>query len=166
MGASSSRDKCKIKNLSGKISASVAQKVQQGKSRIETSKNSRAERIKIEKENSYSNLESDSRSSNVLFAQMKSFCGISNGTQNEKSCNYDGGNGDEAHVREMRSNEDYGKENGGVVEDVSQDVADMSSEVREKENDYHQPTTDWDTLVDSILSLQESLERGKKISPV
>ncbi|XP_043701949.1 WPP domain-interacting protein 1-like isoform X1 [Telopea speciosissima] len=162
MGASSSRDKCKIKNLSGKISASAAQKVQQGKSRIETSKKSRAERFKIEKENSYSSLESDSRSSNVLFAQMKTFSGISNGRQSEKSCNYDGENGDEANLSEMQSNKGYGKENGGVVKDVSQDAADMLSEVREEENDNHQPTTDQDPLVDSILSLQslqESLER-------
>ncbi|XP_042478398.1 WPP domain-interacting protein 1-like isoform X1 [Macadamia integrifolia] len=166
--SSSSRDKCKIKNMSGKISAGAAQKAQQGKSRIETSKKSRAERFKIEKENSYSSLESDSRSSNVLFVQMDSFSGIGNGRQSEKSCNYDGENSDGAHVSEMRSNDevgmDYGKENGVVIEDVSQDdvAADMPSEVREEETDNHQSTTDRDPLIDLILplqSVQESLER-------
>ncbi|KAJ4975084.1 hypothetical protein NE237_000190 [Protea cynaroides] len=167
-GSSSSRDKSKIKSLSGKTSSSAVHKVHQGKSRIETSKKPRAGRIKVEEENSYSSQESDSRSSNALFAQMESFSQISNGRQSKKLSNYDGENSDGAHISEMHSSEEVqthnGKENGIEVEDVSQDdvAADASLEVKEEKNDNHRPTIDQDPLaisVNSLLSVQESLER-------
>ncbi|XP_042494533.1 WPP domain-interacting protein 1-like [Macadamia integrifolia] len=164
----SSRDKSKIKNLSGNASAGAVHKEQHRKNRIETGKKSKAERFKIDQENSYSWLEPDSRSSNVLFAQMESTSPISNGKHSKKSSNYDGKNCDEAHISEMQFRQevrtDHGKENGVEVEYVSPDdvAADMSSEVKEEESDNHQPTTDQDPLADSIfslLSVQESLER-------
>ncbi|XP_057497338.1 WPP domain-interacting protein 2-like [Actinidia eriantha] len=60
-------DKNRVRTLSGKNLASAIQRGQQGKSRAETSKKHRGEKVKIEKENSHSSVESDSRSSNFVF---------------------------------------------------------------------------------------------------
>lgn len=162
------RDKNRMKNLSGKSSGNSIQRVQQGKPRTETSKKPRGERVKIEKENSHSSMESDSRSSNFVFMQGN-FSANSNGKQSGTLTNYDGENSDEAQAGEKQFGEElqtgYSKETVGEVEDLSLDdlAADLPWEVKEEKGETDQPLIDQDSLVDSILALQsvqEALERG------
>lgn len=162
------RDKNRTKNLSGKSSGTSIQRVQQGKPRAETTKKPRGERVKIEKENSHSSMESDSRSSNFIFTQGN-FSATSNGKQSGTSANYDGENSDEAQADEKQFAEElrtgFNKENVDEVEDLSQDdLAAVSSwEVKEEKGETDRPLTDQDPLVDSILalqSIQEALEKG------
>lgn len=161
------RDKNRMKNLSGKSSGNSIQRVQQGKPRTETSKKPRGERVKIEKENSHSSMESDSRSSNFVFMQGN-FSANSNGKQSGTLTNYDGENSDEAQAGEKQFGEElqtgYSKETVGEVEDLSLDdlAADLPWEVKEEKGETDQPLIDQDSLVDSILALQsvqEALER-------
>lgn len=161
------RDKNRVKNLSGKSSGNSIQRVQQGKPRTETSKKPRGERVKIEKENSHSSMESDSRSSNFVFMQGN-FSANSNGKQSGTLTNYDGENSDEAQAGEKQFGEElqtgYSKETVGEVEDLSLDdlAADLPWEVKEEKGETDQPLIDQDPLVDSILALQsvqEALER-------
>lgn len=161
------RDKNRMKNLSGKSSGNSIQRVQQGKPRTETSKKPRGERVKIEKENSHSSMESDSRSSNFVFMQGN-FSANSNGKQSGTLTNYDGENSDEAQAGEKQFGEElqtgYSKETVGEVEDLSLDdlAADLPWEVKEEKGETDQPLIDQDPLVDSILALQsvqEALER-------
>lgn len=161
------RDKNRMKNLSGKSSGNSIQRVQQGKPRTETSKKPRGERVKIEKENSHSSMESDSRSSNFVFMQGN-FSANSNGKQSGTLTNYDGENSDEAQAGEKQFGEElqtgYSKETVGDVEDLSLDdlAADLPWEVKEEKGETDQPLIDQDPLVDSILALQsvqEALER-------
>lgn len=161
------RDKNRVKNLSGKSSGNSIQRVQQGKPRTETSKKPRGERVKIEKENSHSSMESDSRSSNFVFMQGN-FSANSNGKQSGTLTNYDGENSDEAQAGEKQFGEElqtgYSKETVGEVEDLSLDdlAADLPWEVKEEKGETDQPLIDQDSLVDSILALQsvqEALER-------
>ncbi|GMP64854.1 hypothetical protein CsSME_00025924 [Camellia sinensis var. sinensis] len=84
-----------MRSLSGKNVVNVVQRSQKGKNQIETSKKPRGERVKIEKENSYSSMESDSRSSNFVFMQGTNSV-TSNGRQSGRTMNYDGENSDEA----------------------------------------------------------------------
>ena len=162
------RDRIRTKNLSGKSSGISIQWVQPGKPRTETSKKHRGERVKIEKENSHSSVESDSRSSNFVFAQGK-FSATSNGKKSGTSTNYDGENSDEAQADEKQFDEElragFNKETVEEVEDLSQDylAADSSWAVKEEKGETDQPLTDQDPLVDSILALQsvqEALEKG------
>ncbi|KAE8098938.1 hypothetical protein FH972_016962 [Carpinus fangiana] len=160
------REKSRIKNSGGKSLGNSAQKGQQGKGRTEGSKKHRGERVKIEKENSHSSMESDSRSSNFVFMQGD-FTATSNGKQTERSMNYDRENSDEALASEQFSEEvqtGYNKENVGEVEDLSQDdlAADLSWEVKEEKSENHRPSTDRDPLVASIFSLQSVQEALKK----
>lgn len=162
------REKNRTKNFSGKSSGNSVQKCQQGKGRTEGSKKPREERVKIEKENSHSSMESDSRSSDFFFAQG-AFTATSNGKQTGRPLNYDGENNDEAHASEQLLSDEvqtgYSKENVVEVEDISQDdsAADLSWEVKEEKSENHLPPTDRDPLVDSIFSLQlvqEALKKG------
>ncbi|KAF2325679.1 hypothetical protein GH714_032577 [Hevea brasiliensis] len=143
-------------NLSGKSVASSIQQVSQGKVRAESSKKPRGDKVKIEKENSHSSMESDSRSSNFVF--MQGVCSVtSNGNQSE---NYDGENSDDGHAGEQQFSEEvqtvYGQENVGEVKNASQDdlAADASWEDKEEKSENHQPTTDHDPLVESLIILQ------------
>lgn len=159
------RDKNRMKSLSGKGLGNSPQRSQQGKARIETSKKPRGERVKIEKENSHSSMESDSRSSNFVFMQGV-FSANSNGKQPGLATNYDGENSDEAQASEQQFSEDIqtcSKENVEEAEDLSQDdlAADLSWKEKEERTGNHRPSTDNDPLVDSILklqSVQEALE--------
>uniref|UniRef100_A0A5B7B147 Putative WPP domain interacting protein 1 n=1 Tax=Davidia involucrata TaxID=16924 RepID=A0A5B7B147_DAVIN len=155
------REKNRMKNLSGKNLGNVVQR--QGKGRIETSKKPRGERVKIEKENSHSSMESDSRSSNFVFMQgANSVTG--NGRQSGRSTNYDGENSDEAQDGEQQFSEEirtgYSKENLGKFEDLLQEdlAADLSWEVKEEKGNNHRSSTDRDPLVESMLSLQSAQE--------
>ncbi|OVA04138.1 hypothetical protein BVC80_1501g2 [Macleaya cordata] len=160
------RDKHRVKNPSGRSSSNAVQKVQQVKGRIETGKKFRGERVKIEKENSYSSIESDLRSSNVVFTQTGSVYGTSKARQSEMYSNYDEENSDKGQTSDLRTREGdrkYCEENGGDIEDVSQnDVsAGVSLEEKGEEIESHRVHADWDPLVKSIISLQavqEALE--------
>lgn len=163
-----SRDKNRIKNLTGKSSGNSVQRVHQGKPRTETSKKPRGERVRIEKENSHSSMESDSRSSNFVFVQA-TFSATSNGKQSGTCPNYDGENSDEAQADVKQFGDEiqtgYNKETSGEVEDLSQDelATGLSWEVKQEKDENDQPLTDQDPLVDSILALQsvqEALEKG------
>ncbi|KAF8414329.1 hypothetical protein HHK36_002330 [Tetracentron sinense] len=163
----SARNKNKVKNSSGKNSGNAVQRAQPGKGRIETSKKLRGETVNTEKENSYSSVESDLRSSNMVFTQG-SFSVTSNGRQSLRSRNYDGENSYEAQAREPQSSEEIRtssrKENGGEIEDFALDVvaADISWEFKEEESENHRLPTDQDPLIESILLLQavqEALEK-------
>ncbi|XP_065863026.1 WPP domain-interacting protein 1 [Euphorbia lathyris] len=152
----------RIKNLSGKGTSSSTQRVQQGKGRVESSKKHRGERIKIEKENSHSSIESDSRSSNFVFAQGARSV-TSNGNQNHRSMYYDGENSNHSHVGEQHFGKDvhadYDQEDGEVG-DGSQDelAADASWEGKAEKIQNHRPSLDGDPLVESIVSLQSVQE--------
>jgi hypothetical protein len=161
------REKSRTKNSGGKSLGNSAQKGQQGKGRTEGSKKPRGERVKIEKENSHSSMESDSRSSNFVFMQGD-FTATSNGKQTERSMKYDRENSDEALASERFSEEvqtGYSKDNVGEIEDLLQDdlAADLSWQVKEEKSENHRPSIDRDPMVESIFNLQsvqEALQKG------
>ncbi|KAH8494894.1 hypothetical protein H0E87_021339 [Populus deltoides] len=152
-------DKNGVKYLGGKSGGSSAQLVQRGMGWVENSKKPRGERVKIEKENSHSSMESDSRSSNFVFVQGD-FSVTSNGKQSGRSMNYDGENSDEAHAVEQQFSggvhTSYGQENVGEVEDLSENelAAEASWTDKGEKSDDHQPSADQDPFVESILALQ------------
>ncbi|PKI35706.1 hypothetical protein CRG98_043864 [Punica granatum] len=163
-GSGHALEKNRIKNVIGKISSGSAKGAQQGKGRVESSKKQRGERIKIEKENSHSSVESDSRSSNFVFTQAN-FSATSNG---KKSGIYDGECSDDAEECGPQFSEEvqtaYSKQNSGDYDDRSQDdsVAEMPWKAEKEKRENHHSSVDRDPLVESILSLQsvqESLER-------
>ncbi|KAF8409824.1 hypothetical protein HHK36_005903 [Tetracentron sinense] len=164
----SAQDRNKVKNPTGKNSGHAVQRAQQEKGRIETSEKVRGEGVKIEKENSFSSMESDSRSSNIIFTQG-SFSMLNNGRQSERSTNYDRKYSDQARASKLQSSNEiqtgYIKEKGGEVEDYSQDDVDAnrSWEFKEEEGESSRPSTDQDPLTESIVSLQavqKALEKG------
>ncbi|KAK8483672.1 hypothetical protein V6N13_141290 [Hibiscus sabdariffa] len=156
-------EKHQMKNLSGNTVDNSSHRVQQGKGRAESSKKARGVRVKIEKENSHSSMESDSRSSNFIFTQGP-ISVTSNGKQHRNSVNYDGENSDEAHeVEQQISGEGqtaYRKENSGDIEELSPDdlAAGLSWEDKDEKSENHQPSPDQDPLVRSILALQSVQE--------
>ncbi|KAK8548246.1 hypothetical protein V6N12_061164 [Hibiscus sabdariffa] len=81
--------KHQMKNLSGNTLDNSSQGVQQGNGIAGSSKKARGVRVKIEKENSHSSMEYDSRSSNFIFTQGP-ISMRSNGKQYRNSVNYDG----------------------------------------------------------------------------
>ncbi|KAK6934695.1 hypothetical protein RJ641_034850 [Dillenia turbinata] len=153
------RERNRMKNLGAKTLGNSAQRVQQGKSRTDTSKKPRGE---IEKENSYSSMESDSRSSSVAFISG-GFSVVSNGKQSGRLGDYDGENSDEAQASEQQLNEElhttYGEENVGEVEVQSKhdSAANLSWDAKEEEGDQ-QSSKSQDPLVESLLSLQSVQE--------
>ncbi|GMP51989.1 hypothetical protein CsSME_00017989 [Camellia sinensis var. sinensis] len=160
------RDKNRMKTLGVKTLVNSTQKGQQGKSRIETSKKARGERVKIEKENSHSSMESDSRSSNFVFMQGTNNMMTSNGRQSGRSMNYDGENSDEAQGGEQNLGEELlSKENLGEFEDQSQEdlAADLTWEVKEEKVEHHRSSTDRDPLVECIYTLQSAQEELEKV---
>lgn len=162
------REKNRIKSISGKSTGGSGQKVHQGKGRVEGSKKARGERIKVEKENSQSSIESDSRSSCFVFRQGTP-AAASNGNQNERSVTDDGDNSDGAYAGDQQFSEEvetaYRKEDEVEAEDVTQDnlAADLSWEVKEEQDRNHWSTLNKDPMDESILSLQSAqhaLETG------
>lgn len=162
------RDKNRVKSLNGKSVGNSAQRVQQGKGRVETSKKPRGEKVKVEKENSHSSMESDSRSSNFVFMQGAT-SRTSNGKQCGRAMNYDGENNDEVHASEEQFNEEvqtaYRIDTGvEEFEDLFQDdlAADLSWEVKEEKSENNCPAMNQDPLMESILglqSVQDALEK-------
>ncbi|KAL5981295.1 hypothetical protein ACLOJK_015350 [Asimina triloba] len=159
LGAGSTKEKGKGKNPSGRLSACSTHKAQQGKGKIETSKKLRGERVRAEKENSHSSVESDLRSSSAAFMLASGFSGAGDGRRTERLLNYTGENSDEVHVSDPQSSEevqaDYCKENGEEIEVVSIDAsADISDKENKKERQNHNPSMDQDPLIESIVLLQ------------
>ncbi|KAL1556103.1 WPP domain-interacting protein 2-like [Salvia divinorum] len=141
------RDKSKISSLNGKNLTNAVQFGQHGKGRTEASKKARGERVKIEKENSHSSVESDSRSSNFVF--MQGAFSVNNGRRSEGINEYDGQNGDEIQGIGKQVNDGhqsgYGKDSGrGGFEDLS---LEEGNEKRDK-----------DPLSESMRALQSAQE--------
>ncbi|KAK4341967.1 hypothetical protein RND71_037783 [Anisodus tanguticus] len=138
------------------------QQPHQGKSRAETSKKARGERVKVEKENSHSSMESDLRSSNFLF--MQGDYATINGTKGERSMIYDGESSDEAQDRERPIGEELraGLESGNdrESENVSQEdlAAESPWEIKEEKSEKQGSSTDHDPLMESIFSFQAAQE--------
>lgn len=140
----------------------------QRKDWTESSKKPRGERVKIEKENSHSSMESDSRSSNFVFMQGTSSL-KSNGTKGERPLNYDGENGDEDQECEGKVGDDlrasYDDGYSKQFEDVLQEgpSAESSWEAKDEKSENQGTSTDRDPVIESIFTLQaaqEALERG------
>ncbi|KAI3418070.1 uncharacterized protein J3R85_013921 [Psidium guajava] len=156
------RERNRMKNLSGKSQGGLSQHAQQNKGRIEISKKPRGERVKIQKENSHSSVESDLRSSSSVF--MQGAYAI-NGKKSGMAMNYYSANSDEAgdHFSEEVQT-GYPTENFGEAEDFSQDdsAVDLSWEAGEEKRESNRSSADRNTLIESInalQSLQEALEQ-------
>nr|GME16715.1 WPP domain-interacting protein 2 [Ipomoea batatas] len=142
---------------------------QQSKDWTDSSKKPRGERVKIDKENSHSSMESDSRSSNFVFMQEGTSSLKSNGTKGERPLNSDGENRDEDKECEGKVGDDdrqasYNDGNSGQFEDVLQDglSAESSWEAKDEKSENHGTSTDRDPVIESIFTLQaaqEALER-------
>ncbi|XP_022886514.1 WPP domain-interacting protein 1-like [Olea europaea var. sylvestris] len=160
------RDKSRMRSLSGKnLGNSV--RGQKGWGRIETSKKAEGERVKIEKENSRSSVESDCRSSNFLLMQGNDTA-TSKGILSGKSMNYDEENGGEIQAGERKVSDGlrggYDRNNGRRFEDVSHEdlVANSSWEAKEERSGNHENSTGCYPLVESIFALQSAQEALEK----
>ncbi|XP_019070498.1 WPP domain-interacting protein 2 [Solanum lycopersicum] len=155
-------DKHWLRSLSGKSLSTSAQKPHQRKGRAETCKKPRGERVKIEKENSHSSMESDSRSSNFLF--MQGDFATSNGTKGERSMNYDEESSDEAQDRERPIGEELGagleRGNDRESENVSKEdlAAESPWDVNEEKSENHGSSTDHEPLTESIFNFHAAQE--------
>ncbi|KAJ7961011.1 WPP domain-interacting protein [Quillaja saponaria] len=157
-------EKSRMRNTSAKSLGNSTQRSQLGKGQTESSKKPRGERVKIEKENSYSSMESDSRSSNFV---QGVFTVTSNGNHSGRSMNRDRENSDKVHTNEQYFFEEvqdgYLKDHMGD-ENVSQEdiAANLSWNAKIQENEDHQSLSDLDPFLESIRSLQfvqEALEQ-------
>ncbi|XP_019431979.1 PREDICTED: WPP domain-interacting protein 1-like isoform X1 [Lupinus angustifolius] len=157
-------EKSRSKNVNSKNLGNSAQRVPQGKGPIESSNKPRGGgRVTMEKENSLSSMESDSRSSNF---KQGIFAATSNGNHRGRSNVYDGDNGGEAHTNENFTEgvqPGYGKEKVGEYEDlVAENLAtNLPWGVAEERSVNNQSSPVEDTLIESISSLQavqEALE--------
>lgn len=161
-------EKSHSRSVNSKNLANSAQRVQQGKGRIESNKkHGGGGRVKMEKENSLSSMESDSRSSNFKQGIFVS----SNGKHCGRSNDYDGGNGVEAHTNELFTEgvqACYGNEKLGEDEDLPVEnlARNFSWDVTEEKSENNQSSNIEDTLIESISGLQavqEALEKGSSI---
>lgn len=160
------RDKNGTCSLSGKSVGSYVQNGHRGKVQTETSKKLRGQLVKIETENSHSSMESDSRSSNFVFVQDNNIK-TSNGRRG-KSSNYDGENSDEVQGSEQQLNEELQtrstRKYGGEFEVTSKEksVADSTWGFKDVKIEYNGPSSDGDSMLESVItlqSLQEELEK-------
>ncbi|CAI0541000.1 unnamed protein product [Linum tenue] len=159
-------EKNRTKPLNAKVAVISAQRGQLGKGHVESSKKARGERAMIEKENSQSSMESDSRSSNFVFTQGL-YSVTSNGKQSETSLNDDGENSYDAHAGEHQGSVEFhtGYDHE-TVEEVgyhSQDgsAVDASSQNKDEKIENNHPLKAKDPLVESMFmlqSVQEALE--------
>lgn len=161
------RDKHGTRSLRAKSSKSVGSYVQnghQGKFQTENTKKLRGELVKIEKENSHSSMESDSRSCNFVFVQDNNIK-TSNGRQSGKSSNYDGENSDEGQGSEQQLNEELQARSNREFEVTSKEksVSDSTWGFKDVKSEYTAPSSDVDSMVESVITLQsvqEELEKG------
>ncbi|KAK9941081.1 hypothetical protein M0R45_017709 [Rubus argutus] len=163
---SQARERNRVKNGSAKSWGNSAQCAQPGRGRSESSKKHRGDKVKIEKENSHSSMESDSRSSNFVFMQAAPLS--SKGKQSRRSMSQEGENSDEAQASEQQFSEEvqtgYRQENAGEVEDFSLDnlVADLSWEGKGDKKKKHGSFADMDPLAESMLNFQTVQEALQK----
>lgn len=152
------------RNTNSKNLVNSAQKVQQGKGWIESSaKPGGGGRVKFEKENSISSLDSDSRSNykQAVFSTV-----TSNGKHSGNPHVYDGDNDGEANTNEHFTEEHeagYGNENGEDEDLQENSAANQSWDAPEEKSENNQSTSAEDPLIESIRSLQavqEALEEG------
>lgn len=150
------------RNTNSKNLVNSAQKVLQGKGWIESSaKPGGGGRVKFEKENSISSLDSDSRSNykQAVFSTV-----TSNGKHSGNPHVYDGGNDGEANSNEHFTEEHeagYGNENGEDEDLQENSAANQSWDAPEEKSENNQSTSAEDPLIESIRSLQavqEALE--------
>ncbi|KAL3024208.1 hypothetical protein AAZX31_04G107800 [Glycine max] len=167
------QEKSRSKNVNSKHLANSAQRVQPGKGRTEGSKKpGGGGRVKIEKENSFSSLESDSRSSNF---KQGVFSVTSNGKHTSRPNVYDGVNSGEAHTNEHFTEgveAGYGNEN--VVEDeylLQENLGtNLSWDVTEEKSVNNQSSAVEDPIIESVSclqavqeALQEELQKFREI---
>ncbi|VFQ58714.1 unnamed protein product [Cuscuta campestris] len=160
--AASAPNKKMMVNFSRRNSgASVQNKGRQRMAGIETSKKHRAERFKTEKENSYSSLESDSRSSNFVFMQGKN-CLKSNETKGENRDAEDLNCGGKASVDLQAIYNEEG--NRGEFEDTLQEglSAESTWEEKDDKNENQDSSSSCDPAIESIFKLQAAQEALKK----
>lgn len=136
------REKHRVKNLSGKnlSSIGVGPTSQAGKGPADTSKKPRGESINLEKENSLSSMESDSRSCNSVFIRGTSSV-ISDQAQSGRPVNSDG--------------EDANDEPAGCNDNVGLSQDNMCN-ANKGNSKHHQLLRDCDPLVNSIQMLQSA----------
>ncbi|RHN65427.1 hypothetical protein MtrunA17_Chr3g0079781 [Medicago truncatula] len=158
------------RNTNSKNLVNSAQKVQQGKGWIESSaKPGGGGRVKFEKENSISSLDSDSRSNykQAVFSTV-----TSNGKHSGNPHVYDGDNDGEANTNEHFTEEHeagYGNENGEDEDLQENSAANQSWDAPEEKSENNQSTSAEDPLIESIRSLQavqEALEEVQKFREI
>lgn len=156
------RERGRTKIIGGRVAGNaLQQRAQRGKGTgMDASKKIRGDRVRLEKENSQSSIESDLRSSNMGFTRWGS--GVSNGKHSERSLNFDREHGEEAHTfEEVRSG--YYKENG-VRQDLWRGDLDPDPlEENKVRRENFRPLSGIDPFIESFVMLQaaqEGLETG------
>ncbi|MED6109435.1 hypothetical protein PIB30_033513 [Stylosanthes scabra] len=164
-------EKIRSKNVNSKNLANVTPRFQQGKARVESSKKpAGGGKVKMEKENSVSSVESDSRSSNF---KQGSFTVTSNGygEHSGRPTGHDGGNSSEV----VHANEHFaesvqtrcGNKNMGEDEDLLQEnIATNSSwDATEEKSVNDHSSTNEDPLIGSIKVLKLKEMEIEVVSP-
>lgn len=145
----------------------ATQKNQQGRNRAGSGKKARAEQVKVEKENSYCSVESDSQGSNFVFMQGAN--SVTSKGRQSRSANYDVENSDdEAQGSEQHFAEELQsgfRKNMAEYEDVSPSYlpADQKWETKEENCENNGVSADQDPWLESITTLhaaQEALAEG------
>lgn len=157
---SHSWDKHRAKYLSGKSVISSGGSSKQRKSSVEKSKKLRGERIKIEKENSHSSMESaDSRSSNFVFMQGASFSLSSREQGGRRMMDYNEDNSDhDAYTSKRKDKVGEEEEEEGETEDYSQGESVEESQIKNNGSSNNlDPLTE---AFNSFHTLQEALKNG------
>lgn len=156
----------KIKNLSEKGLGKSIHRVQLRKGQIETSKKPRGGEGVIEEEHSLSSMESDSRSSNVVFVRGGTSV-INNGKQRGRTANSDAqncveaGSSEQQFIEELQTGFREGNKEETEAEAEGED-ADLSSEAKEEQSETSRHSVEHDPLVESIFSLQAAQEALEK----
>ncbi|XP_004294872.1 PREDICTED: WPP domain-interacting protein 2-like [Fragaria vesca subsp. vesca] len=149
-----SQPRNRAKNASTKSRTNSAQSAQPGRGQSESSKKLRGDRVKIEKENSHSSMESDSRSSNFVFMQAAPLS--SNGKQSRRSMSQDRENSDEVQTG-------YRRENAVEAEEFLQDLdTDLSWVGKLDKKKKHGSFADMDALAESMFNFQTVQEALQK----
>ncbi|XP_073308462.1 WPP domain-interacting protein 1-like [Primulina huaijiensis] len=159
-------DKSRIPSLSVKDLTHSVWRGMQGKGKIDTGKSSKGGKVKIEKENSHSSTESDSRSYNFVFMHGMPY--TRNGIRTEKSFDYNEESGDEDQgIEHQLSNglhNDFHKNGeGGYKDALTEDVgADSSWEAKDDRSQNNGSSMHMDPLAESIFGLQSIMEMLEK----
>ncbi|XP_075476788.1 WPP domain-interacting protein 1-like isoform X2 [Primulina tabacum] len=159
-------DKRRIPSLSVKDLTHSVRRGMQGKGKIDTGKKSKGGKVKIEKENSHSSTESDSRSYNFVFMHGMPY--TRNGIRTEKSIDYNEESGDEDQGIEHRlsnglHNDFHKNGEGGYKDALTEDVgADSSWETKDDRSQNNGSSMNMDPLAESIFGLQSVGEMLEK----